>query len=624
MNAFMRLWTVSLVLLMCGACAASVPGMMSYQGKLTGNDGQPASDGTYSVVFSLYTQETGGTALWTESRSVQVAGGIFSVLLGSITAMPDTAFQGTTWLETQVNGATLAPRTRIVSAGYAMLAKTAETVPDGSIAAAKIAPGAVGSSALAAGSVTSSHILDGTILSSDLSASSVVTGKIATATITADKLAPNSVASSHIQDGAVASVDLSLYAVTNTKIASGAVSADKLAPDAKLVFNVKSYGAVGNGTTDDTTAFQNALNAASTANGGIVWVPTGAYKIATHLTIPSHVTLEGVFRAPPGRNFSGPYGSALLAYEGAGSENGTPFIQMSEHSTLEGICVLYPDQSATTPVAYPWCVRGSGDNCSIVDVMLYNPWNAVDFGTIPCGRHYVRGLYGQPLHTGIYVDQCYDVGRIQDVHFWPFWAQGLISYTQQNATAIKFGRTDWEYVTNTFVLGYKVGYHFVRTASGNCNGTFLGIGADGSDIAVRVDSAAPFGLLITNGEFVANAGASSVGMYVGADGGSLSSVNLTDCAFWGASNRIATIDGGSVKFDSCNFMDWDRNSTGEYAIVANGGRLTVQGCWFVDSKNRVDVNSGVTAAIVTSNQGMNNTDVSNGIGTKCSVANNQR
>ena len=69
MNAFMRLWTILLVLLLCAECAASVPGMMSYQGKLTGNDGQPASDGTYSVVFSLYTQETGGTALWTESPS---------------------------------------------------------------------------------------------------------------------------------------------------------------------------------------------------------------------------------------------------------------------------------------------------------------------------------------------------------------------------------------------------------------------------------------------------------------------------------------------------------------------------------------------------------------------------
>ncbi len=425
--------------------------------------------------------------------------------------------------------------------------------------------------------------------------------------------------------------DLGAYSVTNPKIASGAVtrdklaagavSWDKLAPDAKFMLNVKAHGARGDGVTDDTTAFQNALNSAAQAGGGVVWVPEGTYKIAGHLTIPANVTLEGVFRAPPGRNYFGAYGSTLLAYAGANNENGTPFITMLEHSTLKGICILYPDQSMNAPIPYPWCIRGIGDDCSIIDVLLYNPWNGVDFGTYPCGRHYIRGLYGQPLNIGIYVDQCYDVGRIQDVHLWPFWTQGLISYTQQNATAFKFGRSDWEYVTNTFVLGYKIGYHFVRTANGNCNGTFVSIGSDCSDIAVRVDSAAPFGLLITNGQFVANATSSSVGLYVGADGGYVSLVN---CSFWGASNRIATIEGGSVKFDSCNFMEWDKNNAGEYAIDAAGGRLTVQGCTFVDAKNRVRVRSGVTAAIIVGNQGMANSDVSNAIGTKCSIANNQR
>ena len=441
MNAFMRLWIVSLVLLLCGACAASVPGMMSYQGKLTGNDGQPASDGTYSIVFSLYTQETGGTALWTESRSVQVTGGVFSVLLGSITAMPDTAFQGTTWLETQVNGSILTPRTRVVSAGYAVLAKKAETVPDGSITSAKIAPGAVGSSA----------IQDGSIAALDL----------ASASVTSSKLAASSVTSSHIQDGAVASVDLSLCSVVNTKIASGAVTADKLAPDAKLVFNVKSYGAVGNGTTDDTTAFQNALDAASAANGGIVWVPTGNYRIASHLSIPAHVTLEGVFRAPPG-NYVGNFGSTLLAYEGQGNENGTPFIQMSDQSVINGITIFYPEQSNTSVVAYPWCIRGANNNCTVMDVLLVNPWQGLDFGTNSCGRHMIQRVYGQPIKMGLFINRVLDVGRVQDVHFWPFWqASGSAAdYTAANGIAFKIQRADWEFVSGCFAISYNVGFLF--------------------------------------------------------------------------------------------------------------------------------------------------------------------
>jgi hypothetical protein len=47
--------------------------------------------------------------------------------------------------------------------------------------------------------------------------------------------------------------------------------------------NVKEYGAVGDGSTDDTTAIQNALNALS-GNGGCVYFPVGTYKITSELT----------------------------------------------------------------------------------------------------------------------------------------------------------------------------------------------------------------------------------------------------------------------------------------------------------------------------------------------------
>jgi hypothetical protein len=47
-----------------------------------------------------------------------------------------------------------------------------------------------------------------------------------------------------------------------------------------LVFNVKSYGALGNGTTDDTAAIQAAYTAAAAAGGGIVFFPAGVYLVA--------------------------------------------------------------------------------------------------------------------------------------------------------------------------------------------------------------------------------------------------------------------------------------------------------------------------------------------------------
>ena len=61
-------------------------------------------------------------------------------------------------------------------------------------------------------------------------------------------------------------------------------------------YNVKDYGAKGDGTTDDTTAIQNAFNAVSTAGGGLVFFPQGTYVIASDITVPSNCTIEGAGR----------------------------------------------------------------------------------------------------------------------------------------------------------------------------------------------------------------------------------------------------------------------------------------------------------------------------------------
>lgn len=79
---------------------AAVPPLMSYQGKLTDSAGQPVSDGAYNMRFYLWSAESEGTVLWQEpaigTRPAQVSGGLFNVLLGSVVALPESAFQGST------------------------------------------------------------------------------------------------------------------------------------------------------------------------------------------------------------------------------------------------------------------------------------------------------------------------------------------------------------------------------------------------------------------------------------------------------------------------------------------------------------------------------------------------
>ena len=64
------------------------------------------------------------------------------------------------------------------------------------------------------------------------------------------------------------------------------------APVPTLAFNVRGFGATGNGTTDDTVAVQSAINKAA-ANGGVVYFPAGTYLVQP-FTIPAGVVLQGV------------------------------------------------------------------------------------------------------------------------------------------------------------------------------------------------------------------------------------------------------------------------------------------------------------------------------------------
>jgi hypothetical protein len=101
---------------------------MNYQGYLEDSTGEPLTD-SISMTFKIYSIPSGGSALWTEGLYVGVENGVFDVVLGQNTYIPDSVFLYgmDRWMELSVDGEVLAPRTRICMVPYAYKAHVSDT-----------------------------------------------------------------------------------------------------------------------------------------------------------------------------------------------------------------------------------------------------------------------------------------------------------------------------------------------------------------------------------------------------------------------------------------------------------------------------------------------------------------
>ena len=299
-------------------------------------------------------------------------------------------------------------------------------------------------------------------------------------------------------------------------------------------------------------------------------VPAGRYCLRGTLSVPQGVTLQGTYRVPPTiarKDDPKPDGSVLLAFAGRGKADGPPFIRLAgRNAAIAGLAVIYPEwkQTDVPPVPYPPCVESHDtENVGVADCCFLNPYDAIHL--VRAARHLIRNVTGYPSHRGIFVDECYDIGHIENIHFWPFGVayradDPYCQWVNTQGVAFELARTDWHYVFNTFCFGYGVGYKFSASEKGSTNGNFLGSGGRFLPPSRPRRAGPGSGLLITNGEFVGRWGSTdSVGLEVGpqVEG----KVSLVNCSFWGPLDRCAWIRSprGQATFSACHFVQWDNH-----------------------------------------------------------------
>ena len=119
-SSHLRIFAV-LAIVLFGVSQLAAQSTLSVQGVLQKTTGMAVEDGDYAITFRLYTTESGGTAVWSETQSdVEVVGGVYGVQLGSVTPL-NIPFDQVYYLGLTVSGGTEHfPRTKLTAAPYAL------------------------------------------------------------------------------------------------------------------------------------------------------------------------------------------------------------------------------------------------------------------------------------------------------------------------------------------------------------------------------------------------------------------------------------------------------------------------------------------------------------------------
>ena len=177
--------------------------------------------------------------------------------------------------------------------------------------------------------------------------------------------------------------------------------------------DVTALGAKGDGSTDDTTAIQNAINAAcsNTPTNGIIYFPVGSYAV----TQPQAPSTAPVFTIP----------CSTLTFRGGGGFNGG----VATPAPMTRILVAHGQNASSTPNGQPIFCLGNAPTCGST-----NPNNQITFENVELsGCNEDVFIYGSAdvkfnnvvldLNSGTPCNQT-DHYTLKDQSFWFGWFRG--------------------------------------------------------------------------------------------------------------------------------------------------------------------------------------------------------
>ncbi len=394
---------------------------------------------------------------------------------------------------------------------------------------------------------------------------------------------------------------------------------------AGVVFGDANFGTPPtNPATMDCSAYVNAaMNFLSANGGGTVFLPAGHYMFTNQLFIPDGVVLRGRW-APPVAGQPITNGTFLDVYAnsnqfmGAGYSDTLAFVQGQGYDIgVRDLIFWYPNQNPTNPVPYPYTLvnsgapSGNGDMKMIENITLVNSYAGMDLSK--CSFQCLRGVYGTPLTTGLYIDKGNATPRFDTVSFSPdYWAgsglpnaptnaltkNALASYMMTNSTSIGLDirEVDGSYDQNIFLSGYHYGIRFAFGLQDNAgNPQFYQVTATNCLQALRFE--ATKGLQAINCTFAGTANGYGFYHTGNTNASSCYGMECYGCSFSGGQ---AAVYGDN---NSPNNYSLDLQGCSFGGVINLGSQSTLQliGSTFTGTGANVILNSGVQQALIAGN-----------------------
>jgi hypothetical protein len=305
------------------------------------------------------------------------------------------------------------------------------------------------------------------------------------------------------------------------------------------MINVKDYGAVGNGLSDDSAALQAALS-----TGQHVYIPTGDYLINSPLTF----TQAGQMISGDGRTQSRLLINSTFNIAAQGV---LIFACGEEGPQLQdfGMVFAQPDTSDWSQLTqYPVAIYAvNTPRFTIESLKITKGINGIDM-TGNCGGAFIELLEMSVFGTGITIDGSLDTVRVNEFHFWCFdMTQGQTGIFFGVAKAMDVGRVD-SLIIHEFLNISSLGLNLRSGATGD---PWVYMSDSGFDTFNGIRMSA--GSLQIANSYITLAGTPTL-RGVHQTGGNLQFAN---CYFASAQTQpfmlMENMSDGSLQIDNCNF-----------------------------------------------------------------------